>query len=57
LLNQAPCHEDVWGRRGIAPCILTLELYGDALATLPLGKEPPISIGQEAMGVPKLVWM
>jgi len=24
VLNQAPCHEDVLGSRGIAPCILIL---------------------------------
>jgi hypothetical protein len=27
VLNYAPCHEDIWGSAGIAPCSLNMKPY------------------------------
>jgi hypothetical protein len=56
LINEALCHEGIRGNGGIAP------LHGGEWSAshpdhLPLGKFPPISIGEEAEWAPELVWM
>jgi hypothetical protein len=51
LINQAPCHEDVWRSGCLDPRFLdlgtSLEVSGqlNALATLPMGKELQIPNG------------
>jgi hypothetical protein len=56
LINEAHCHEDVWGSEGIAPPFL-MELTGQlhALDDLP-GERAPVPIGHKGGWPPEPVW-
>jgi hypothetical protein len=44
LINEAPCHEDIWGSGVIVPPFSTLALL-HAPAALAPGKQLPVPIG------------
>jgi hypothetical protein len=43
LINQALCHEGIWGSGGTAPTLLTSALDGGEWSASPLGKEPLVT--------------
>jgi len=62
VLNEVPCHEDIWGSGGIAPLILNLSTRCRWVVDLmsqplyPLGKDPSVLTRQEDGWAPGPVW-